>query len=133
MKRITINALLALALWHLLSLPAFSLSASGKGKAWTWDKQLDAQSENRKLDLQIAPEAVNTRLQIKADVQAGRLEWKLFDPRGEMRASGVAVPGQINAPADTGHLQPLLGQWKLELKAKKLRGKYHILWVQQLN
>lgn len=132
MKRITINAMLTLALLHLAPLPSFSFSASGKAQAWTWDQQLNAQSESRELGLQIAPEAINTRLQVKADVQAGQLEWKLRDPHGEVRASGLASATQINGLADSGQLQPVPGQWKLELKAKKMNGNYHILWVQQL-
>jgi hypothetical protein len=132
MKRITINAMLALALLQFAPWPALSHSASGKAKAWTWNRQLNAQSEKRKLDLQIAPAAQSTRLKIEADVQAGRLEWKLRDPRGEVRASGFAVAGQISGVADSGQLEPLPGQWKLELKAKKMSGGYRILWVQPL-
>ena len=104
LKQITINAMLTLALLHLAPLPSFSFNASGKAQAWTWDQQLNAQSESRELGLQIAPEAINTRLQVKADVQAGQLEWKLRDPHGEVRASGLASATQINGLADSGQL-----------------------------
>lgn len=132
MKRMIINAVLALAWLHITPLPSLSQGESNQVKHWYWQRWLNAQTENRRLDLKVAPTAKSTRLRIETDVQAGCLEWKLRDPRGAVRASGFTLAGQISGVADSGELEPLTGQWTLEVKAKGMRGGYKINWVSRL-
>ena len=123
MKRAFVSAATLLAISLGLAL---NVSSQGRSTLEEIDDFTD-KTGTLKFDLNASPGMKTARLKVKVNIETGRAEWKLLDPRGNVRLTGRGAGGRVST--DTGDLQPIAGVWKLEIELKNASGDYHINWV----
>jgi hypothetical protein len=90
-------------------------------------KSVTNKTDTQEITISISESAKKTRLQVKANVQAGMIKWTLRDPDGNTRLTINGSGGRVSG--DTGDMAPVQGTWTLVMEFKNATLDYEIDWV----
>lgn len=123
MKRI-----LALAALTSLMMIAVANGAKPQRQDTTEDtRSFTRASKTQSYDFATEDSTRTARLRVVVKLTTGRAEWKLLDPQGKARLSGICDGGRVTA--DTQDFKPAMtGEWKLQMELKDASGDYRIHW-----
>jgi hypothetical protein len=65
-------------------------------------------------------------LDVRVDLDAGALSWRVLDPHGEVRWEYHAEAGQ--RLRESRDLKPHVGEWRIEIELRDAAGEYDFIW-----
>lgn len=75
----------------------------------------------------VSPEVESLRLDLELEVEEGTVAFRVFDPTGAAVWQGEISSG--GSLSDRRELQPIEGEWRLELALEDATGRYAARWL----